>query len=101
MCNTIPEDENGVQQDINGPEKLSVEDALRADIDDLSHMVDIQMTEIHSCHAELDKKDLRIQELLNGIRYIASDMAALETDCAHDQCDAYVNKAKELMGWTR
>lgn len=71
MCNTIPEDENGVQVDINPP--LSVEEKLRA----------------------------RITELEIGLRFIAKDMAALETDCVFSQCDAYVMKAKELLGYYR
>lgn len=49
----------------------------------------------------IEKLCARIKELEDGIRYIAKDMAALEIDCAHDQCDMYVMKAKELLGYTR
>ena len=49
----------------------------------------------------LEVKDTEIAALKEGITYIAKDEAALETDCAHDQCDKYVMKAKELMGWTK
>jgi hypothetical protein len=49
----------------------------------------------------VDKLKERIKELEDGIRYIAKDMAALETDCGIDQCDKYVMKAKKIMGWTK
>jgi hypothetical protein len=37
------------------------------------------------------------EEMLATLRYISRDEAALETDCAHDQCDTYVMKAKETL----
>ena len=50
---------------------------------------------------KVEELERSIEVLKDGIAYIAKDMAALETDCAHDQCDKYVMKAKELMGWMR
>lgn len=100
MCNTIPEDENGVQIDINNLKTVDIE-YLKVEHDYQKSLASAYKNATEKLGKRFDDSLVRIKELEDGLRYIAKDMAALETDCAHDQCDAYVMKAKDLLGYTR
>lgn len=80
MCNTIPEDEDGMPKDINGPENNL---AVRMTI---GHLVD-----------KVETLEARIKELEDGIRWIAEDKAFLQSECTFTQCEMYVKIANELL----
>lgn len=98
MCNTIPEDENGMPMDVNGPETIPDFELLSVEIDYQKSLVAAYKNATEKLQEKNENLQTRVKELEDGVRYIAKDMAALETDCAHDQCDMYVYKAKELLG---
>lgn len=100
MCNTIPEDENGVQQDINGPEKVPDIGLMLVEINYHKSLAAAFKNTTENLQKQNEYLQTEIKKLRDGIKYIAKDMAVLETDCAHEICDMYVMKAKELMGWT-
>ena len=49
---------------------------------------------INGIRNDLIAENARLREAL---RYIARDEAAIESDCAHDQADMYVAKAREAL----